>query len=50
MQAEQIFFSDQGLRQAGQNEPQTALSLHEAGLKFMHFILETQENNVFVYR
>lgn len=50
MQSDQIFYADQGLRQAGHNQEEIKMTMYDAGLKFMHFIQETQENNVFVYR
>ena len=50
MQSDQIFYADQGLRQVGQNQEEIKMTMYDAGRKFMHFIQETQENNVFVYR
>lgn len=47
----QVFYADQGLNNGnfgdGNNE---TISMHDAEIKFMHFIQETQERNVFIYR
>lgn len=48
-----IFYTDQailGADQVAQNEGNNAQDLENAELKFMHFIQETQERNVYIYR
>jgi hypothetical protein len=49
-----IFFTDQGIMGIDQQEAMNAngnnQNIDEAELKFMHFIQETQERNVYIYR
>lgn len=47
-EGEQVYYTDQNLingDQAGEKN-----DLVEAELKFMHFLKDTQENNIFIYR
>ena len=46
----QVYFADQGLGGAFGDDNRGNISMHDAELKFMHFIQETQERNVFIYR
>jgi len=52
-EGQQVFYADQGLNQhnAGrEDEMGQSVNLNDAELKFMHFILETQERNTYIYR
>jgi hypothetical protein len=52
-EGQQVFYTDQNLmndhivRSGEQDQP---IPLDEAKRKFMHFVLETQEQNKFIYR
>lgn len=50
--ADRIHYADQGLgNNPGMNhEMAEVINLSEAEIKFMHFIQEYQEQNIFVYR
>jgi DNA-binding transcriptional MerR regulator len=51
MEGQQVFYADQGLNQHAQREDENGqINFSEAELKFMHFILETQEQNTYIYR
>lgn len=47
---EKVFYTDQNLINNDLQGNQDKYSLHDAENKFMHFIRETQENNIFIYR
>lgn len=49
---DQIFYADQGLgnQQQQNHDMRSEMNLSDAELKFMHFIQEQQEQNVFIYR
>lgn len=50
--ADRIHYADQGLgNNTGMNQEMAeTVNLSEAEIKFMHFIQEYQEQNIFVYR
>lgn len=49
-EGEQVYYTDQNLLNTELQPNNEKYSLAEAELKFMHFLKETQENNIFIYR